>query len=192
MFKEYFLILLCGHLLGDFYFQSQNLVDNKSIKGWKKVLFNLQHAFIYFVSTAVMILPVFKIKYTIPIIVLTIIHFFIDLFKSIICNNEKLENKLDGVESWIFSIDQFIHIVAVIAISIYLNNSNIKIELLPIVKTIENCISIDFHNALLIVTIILLNGKPFNLFIKKVFNKFQPNEMISTNIDCFFIRLFTR
>lgn len=35
MFKEYFILLLLGHVLGDFYFQTKKMSDNKKKKfGW--------------------------------------------------------------------------------------------------------------------------------------------------------------
>lgn len=108
-----FFYLLFAHLLGDFVFQTYELVKLK-----KKSLFGLfLHCFIHFSLSFFIIFLFFRTNIQnlfIAIIFVSIAHFFIDLSKI------KLESKTKKRVS-LFIIDQILHIVVIFIASEYLS-----------------------------------------------------------------------
>lgn len=175
-----------SHILGDFYFQTNEMVKQKENEKFTMLLlYNFKHILIYLISIVVVLLPIFKSIYIIPILLLVSIHFIIDFVKSIIIknHNKNKNNKCKNIHNfdvWIFIIDQIIHIITIICFAVYFDN-NILLERIWLVKRLESIINISFYDVILVVSVILLNGKPFNIFIKKVFNKFQPSDDTESN-----------
>lgn len=101
------LLFLIGHLLGDFYFQTDKIAcgKNKDTKILKK------HVGIYFICMFIAFLPVLSTGVFIIILINTIFHAIIDICKNIISHWKN---------SNIFIIDQISHIlVMLISIIVY-------------------------------------------------------------------------
>ena len=77
MFREYFLLLLLGHVLGDFYLQTKGMAEKKE-KNIKWVLF---HCLGYLIAMILIGLPVISYKFVLFIILAAILHFIIDISK---------------------------------------------------------------------------------------------------------------
>jgi hypothetical protein len=77
MFKEYLLLLLLGHVLGDFYIQTANIAEKK-IKSLKWVFI---HCACYFMMMLLVGLPIISWEVVVGITVAAITHMFIDVIK---------------------------------------------------------------------------------------------------------------
>lgn len=185
MFKYYFLSLLISHILADFYLQTNKLVEQKEDeKTTKLFLCNIKHALVYLICEMIVLFPVFKSFYIIHILMLALIHFIIDSLKSVIIRyykQKKPNNDINRFDVCIFIIDQVLHMITIIGFAIYFDHTVI-LEQLPFVKRIESIIDISYYNVILVASVILLNGKSFNIFIKKVFYKYQPNDDESNSV----------
>ena len=175
MFKTYFLILLCGHLLGDFYLQSPNLANNKvTNKIGKSILYNFLHAFVVAISSSVFFLPILKREYLTILFYILCSHLLIDFGKCLLAKKVSKRNKRGEIP--LFVCDQLLHIFVMLFAANLLCIAIPKIELVSFARTIERTIQVNFYNCLLLITVVLLNGKPFNVLLKKCFFKYKPDD----------------
>ena len=96
-----FLKLLLAHFLGDFLFQPDKWVIDKEQKKWRSAKFYL-HILVHFVLSLII---VFDFAYLLPIVLICISHFLIDLGKLSWQNNKN--------QRIIFLADQVLHLVAI-------------------------------------------------------------------------------
>ena len=77
MINDFLYILLIGHFLGDFYLQSDKLAreKEKSLKAF------FVHSLIYSLTIIVLVTLVFGPKYLKFALLVSLIHFFVDLIK---------------------------------------------------------------------------------------------------------------
>lgn len=107
-------LLMIGHLLGDFYFQTNKMVEKKKESFWSTAL----HCFIYAIAMwLVLFLATGEIrKYILPTLIIGILHLVIDGIKIGV-------NKVCKAPKWqlaVFVIDQIIHILILFLASRYL------------------------------------------------------------------------
>jgi hypothetical protein len=95
-----FLKLLIAHFLGDFVFQSEKWVKNKEKKKIKSKKLYL-HICIHFLL--LLLIFGFNFNYIFGILFITITHYAIDLGKLYL---QRKKNK-----TWLFFVDQFLHII---------------------------------------------------------------------------------
>lgn len=163
-----FWVLMCSHLLGDFYFQPQKLVVGKN----NNMLLLLKHSVIYAMAVIVLILPYYNLQVILAIAVLTVSHLVVDYFKIIIIRHL---NKESFAYKNAFCIDQIIHIAIIILIAyIYaINNAivlnNIGNMLLNIYYNLQ--INLTPEMFIRLAFAFLLIGKPANIFIKEINQK---------------------
>ncbi len=79
MFREYFLLFLLGHVLGDFYLQTKGMAEMKE----KNIKWVLLHSLCYFGTMILVGLPIISYKIILAIILASILHLIIDTFKYI-------------------------------------------------------------------------------------------------------------
>jgi len=58
MFKEYFILLLLAHVIGDFYFQTGNMAKRKD----SNMMWVIIHSLFYWLSTLLILSPVMSIN----------------------------------------------------------------------------------------------------------------------------------
>lgn len=83
-----FWLLMCGHLLGDFYFQTQKLVDEK--KNSKLSL--LKHSIIYAVAISALLIPIINRRILLIILCISVSHLILDFIKLVIIKYTKETN----------------------------------------------------------------------------------------------------
>lgn len=174
MFKEYFLIIILGHILGDFYTQTQNLA-NKKDKEFKWVMI---HGLFYLITLIGIILPIWSLKLLVIVIIVSISHILVDLCKYIYCR--RLIKKLTlKVERNIFCIDQLVHIFCIIVISYCMAIYNIEINVISPVKNFFYVIEIDKIVLLTWIVAILLINKPANISIQKLLAVYKTKDGVN-------------
>lgn len=136
-------IIILGHIIGDFYFQSNKLSELK----YERIACLILHCLIYTVSVSVLMALTMKcFQVCIPVIVF-VTHFIIDKGKSVIENSKIFYHKYITV---VFMLDQIAHIAVLYAITM---------------KWTVTYSSEYFFIALGV----LVCGKPAAIFITKVF-----------------------
>lgn len=166
-----FKTMLIGHLLGDFYFQSGKLAENKI----ESHISLIKHALIYSITLLLVSCIMFTKTNYFYLSIVCLTHLIIDFFKTKI-------HKLNVISDiWLYFIDQILHITILLTYSYLLGILNIV--------TYRNWINIIVHNhismietyiscILLVLTII----QPASITIKILLHSFQPQETTLNNI----------
>lgn len=153
-------LLMIGHWLGDFYFQTDSMAENKT----KSIRETALHCFIYsVVMYSVLVMGTGQLRENISLTLLIgALHLCIDGIKCVVhkvCNLEKYQ-------LIVFSLDQVIHVVLLYAIA-YIYTITIDISWLP---GISDGIINGIYGYLVIVCVILFCGKPASVIVSKVFD----------------------
>lgn len=172
--KVSLMMLIISHLLADFFFQSNSLVEKKS----NNIKYLLIHAVIYLV---LILLPCMLYGKAFQIISICVVvgttHFIVDFLKIKTCKNFKT----DKASFWIFIVDQLIHFGVLFIASFFLTDFNIIgnffIEQYSFAEAI---IGIDFQRFLLHCAIFLIMFSPSGVFIK-LFLMSLPKEKAQTD-----------
>ncbi|MBK5202030.1 MAG: DUF3307 domain-containing protein [Spirochaetaceae bacterium] len=155
-----FFILLIGHFLGDFYFQTDGIARNKN--GCKSKL--IKHCLLYTLAMLIMILPVFSINLLICSLIISLIHFVVDLIKSNMKNREKNE-------VGIYLVDQVIHILVILGFSIFISQ-NIDLFYISSIRNLFDLFKVDDLMVLSVILSLLIINKPASITIKIVLAKY--------------------
>lgn len=164
-----FWLLICGHLIGDFYFQSQKMADGK--KQDEKIIYI--HVVLYGLAVLIMLLPILNFRlFWMVFLFVVVSHFIIDLAK----NNMTVKTAQNSfVAKNIFIYDQIVHIaILIIFASIYANNnvialSKVGVFLFAFYKQLN--MSISPSELLRLVIVFLIICKPANILIKEINSK---------------------
>ncbi len=105
MFKLCFMIYLLIHILGDYYFQSEKLAEQKC-RSLKKVLW---HNLIYLMVALLVCLPVFTLDMLISVLVLSLFHAVIDLVKYRMMRKQYESGITDQRRRTAYFLDQGFH-----------------------------------------------------------------------------------
>lgn len=152
-------LLMIGHLLGDFYFQTNKLAEKKRAS----FAYTVWHCFIYsLVMFAVLAMTTGKlVDCILPILLIGILHLLVDGVK---CGVQKCI-KSDKYELSIFIVDQIIHFGILYVISC-LHTIKYNIGWVPGIS--ENLL-INMQNVPSVICAFLLCGKPAAIIVSLVF-----------------------
>lgn len=152
-------ILMMGHLLGDFYFQTNKLAEKKKISFKSTALHCLIYSFVMF---AVLVITTGKlVEYIVPTLQIGVLHLAVDEIK------RKVQKylKSNKYELSIFMIDQIIHLVILFAIScLYTIKYNIAW-----IPGAQEKLLISMQDVPVIICAFLLCGKPAAIIVSLVF-----------------------
>ncbi len=177
MFKEYFLIYLLIHILGDYYFQSGKLAEQKS-KSIKKLIW---HLVIYLLVSVGISLPVFSREVFWSALVLAAAHAVVDIIKQLyIKHGRKTANIYRG--RIIYIIDQGSHLMCVAAVAYFMAAKGCRLQLLPIADDFFKVLNADKMQILSWTVILLANFKPANVTIKQLLSAYRPDPGITKSI----------
>lgn len=165
-------LFLISHILGDFYFKSQNLTRNNKFK----CVFI--HSIIYqCLFLLLLLITGYNFKILIAIIIIGVCHFVVESLIFLIKNNKYLK-KLFTIK-WIknngFFIRQVIHIVV-----IFICLSNLQSVVFSS-QVFLNIFAKDNYYLRFVMAFLLVD-KPSNVFFKKIFMSFKPADS-TNNID---------
>lgn len=150
-------VLIIGHLVADFFLQSNSLSEKKA----KYKRFLLLHSLIYGVIIATINFCCLSLKFAIiSTIIISISHLFVDFLKNLLERNAKKHN----IQLYTFLFDQLIHvsIIAIIYFSFKLSS-----HYTAFFKNIES--NSIFTNIVLYVLLAAIILDPTAVLIKKVF-----------------------
>jgi nitrate reductase NapE component len=151
-----FIILILAHIIGDFFLQPTYWVLNKEAKK-EKSIYLYYHLGIHFLLA---IAFVGKLDFVLFGLLLTAFHGLIDVAKL------RLQNSTNK-RTWFFA-DQILHVISILAISLWYSKTEINIE--------------SYYNYFWIIgTAIAFLGKPTSLLIKNAISIWTPKTEIENN-----------
>lgn len=164
VFREYFILLLLGHILADFYTQTAKTAKKKK----EKVSWVFFHGLLYYFTLAVVSIPVISIDILILDTVASMLHLIVDISKFLVYKRKKKENAA------MFVTDQILHIMCLAALSYIWTKNNIPINEIPIIM--DFFITTEVSELLICKWIlgILIVHKPANILIQNLIGPYKP------------------
>lgn len=164
MFREYFILLLLGHILADFYTQTAKVAEKKK----KKIKWVFFHGMLYFLTIVVVSVPVISIDILILDTAASILHLLIDIAKFLFLKSKKKEN------STVFVVDQILHLVCLFALSYIWTKNNIPIKEVTVVSEFFCTTDISERSACNWILGLLIVYKPANILIQNLIGPYKP------------------
>ena len=172
MFKEYLLILLAGHVLGDFYFQSNKMAQRKK----RNIKWVMLHCLCYLAVMIFVCIPVFSWHILIGAVCAGGFHFLIDFVKFIYVSIKYKKSEITAAaERNIYFADQLIHGIGLLGVAYWLSASNILINEWGLFKNLFDVMGIPETVLLSWIAALLLIHKPSNITIQKLLMIYKPD-----------------
>ena len=149
--------LILAHLIGDFFLQPQKWVKDKEVKKLKSVWLYVHVA----VHIALMFLIIWDLSYIPLILSIGLAHLIIDGLKLIL--QRKKTKRL------FFFIDQLLHLISILALTILLNQGEIEFNL-----------TISAAHLLLFICLAFLT-LPTSIIMKTIFSKWNISKLTKDN-----------
>ncbi len=173
MFREYFILLLLGHVLGDFYIQTGKMADKK-IKSLKWVLI---HCACYFAMMVLVSLGIITWKVLLGAVIAAAFHLLIDFIKFKYIIYTKKKGKLIPVkERNIFFIDQLLHFISLAVVAYLAVKSNVALKESWIISDFLSTVGLSRNMVLSWTLAFLIIIKPANIIISKLLMVYKPND----------------
>ena len=181
MFREYFILLLVGHILGDFYLQTKGMAEKKE----SSIKWVLLHCLCYWGTMLLIGLPVISYQMILVVTMASILHLAIDTAKysylSVITRKGK---KTQVIERNVFFVDQIVHLFSLTLITYCMVINDIGIRELDIIESFFSTIGISEGLILSWILAVLVIHKPANIAIQKLLMVYKPeNEEEDTKKD---------
>ena len=177
MIKSVFTILLCVHLLGDFYFQTQKMADKKQ----SQFFWTVCHCLIYGACSGLLFcffLPGMKLRYILAFISA---HAVIDIVKYAVCRFLRNRHQSTGlIESPcgrrnVFLTDQAVHLITILWISYWLGETEITLLYRDGLGILFDSFNMPEAIFLKWVAVLLLIHKPVNILIANILSGYKPS-----------------
>lgn len=173
MIRYVFTVLFTIHVLGDFYFQTENMAQRKK-KEFKWVLL---HSIIYAVISLVLFSIIAPGLPGVYALLFAATHGIVDILKYIVCNSKITKNKAHICsKKRIFITDQIIHIMIIDFIAYSTRNYAIESVFNNQIRNYFDIIGVSEVVVLSWLIKILLIHKPANIFISNILEKYKPVE----------------
>jgi len=174
MFKEFFILLLLAHLLGDFYMQTKSLAEKKQ----NRIRWVFLHAILYWMANLLVSLPFRSCSVIVFSSISAFSHLIIDVLKYAFFTNKKKLSATDNRK--IFFFDQFIHLFLIALIAFLFADQGKTLLPISVMIQIGNVTGLQPLTFLTWITIILALHKPSNLCISHALTPYKPGEEKST------------
>lgn len=159
MLYNYLLLLMIGHILGDFYFQTEKIAEIKD----KKYTGVLLHSVEYLLAMLIPMIPVVSWDMLLAAIYSSIIHFVIDTVKYLLLKTKKVSKN-----GKTFIIDQGLHILSIFILSYIMYCWNFNISHFSIVFDIFNVFEINKMLLARWLLCVLILHIPTNILIQNL------------------------
>jgi len=174
-----FTILITLHVIADFYFQTDKIAKDKTIR-YKGVC---RHAIQYALTFAIVLAFIgVNVKLLLCLCLAALTHFLIDSLKFTI-SKVRLFDRVNGKLGTIFLVDQLSHILSMFLIVLLFSSFNIKISLLPLWTKILELLYLDPIFIIRWILIMLLIMKPANIVFRLLFSGFKPDTEDNNGIE---------
>lgn len=163
--KAIIILFLLGHILGDFYFQTDGLAKAKQTS--QKAL--LLHCLLYAVAMVLVALPFFSRNLFLAALLLGVLHCFVDECKFLFEKKHKTGKKM-------FLADQAIHLGCVFVIAFLLTGENLMLEPAFWLQNAEVVSGFSSVSLIAWLTVLLINYKPAGITISRLIEGLNPEE----------------
>lgn len=171
MFREYFILLLLAHILGDFYFQTKSVAEKKE-ESTKWVFI---HCLCYWATIMLILIPVMSWKVGVYGTIAAVTHTVIDVMKYLYITSIKLNNKMTMFKQRnIFFADQILHLICLMTIVSFFILQGGDLYLCGSVSDFLNTIGISGVAFVSWMTALLIIHKPANIAIAKLLLIYKP------------------
>ena len=149
-------LILLGHIIGDFYLQTDEIVSKKG----NVIKYMLLHCAIYSLIISVCFNFIYNNSgQTIHIFgIIFITHLVVDAVK------QKISEKTKKYESMVFLIDQILHLLVLIIILFYINGSLKNLNIIN-----ETICGVSLNKIIVVICMMLICAKPSAIFITMIF-----------------------
>jgi hypothetical protein len=162
MINNILTLYLIGHLLGDFYLQSDSLAKSKT----KSNIALLKHSGIYLLSMIIVIMPVWN-WYLLKIsLILSLMHAVIDFLKK-----NYIKNKEENIS--VFLLDQSIHILTIFLVLLVIFFQFNVMNYTCIIQSSFEILQIDISIFFKWILALLIIYKPSSITIKKILHSYK-------------------
>lgn len=167
-------MLILGHILGDFYFQTEKMAVRKS-NSFSEVLI---HGLYYW--GAVMVAMMFVLSWQTIIFgtIAALAHFMIDMAKYLYISKQKKKMTPDE-DQLIFMTDQILHLVCMIAAAYLFAAKNGSFRVCNVATQFLSVTGLSGTSLLFWVVALLIIHKPSNIAIAKTLAVYRPCTKIS-------------
>lgn len=167
MIVKYLLALGIGHVLGDFYFQTEKLAKEKD----EKFTGVLKHSIEYLISAIVVMLPIISLDMVLAALYLSVVHFIIDAIKYGLIKKKKI--KKSGM---VFVWDQIVHALSILVLSYIMYCWNFEMANLKIIGDIQVAFGLYMLEVVKWILALLIVHVPTNILIQNVLSGYKPKE----------------
>jgi len=161
------LLWILGHILGDYYFQTSALADEKE----KSVKSLLIHCGIYLVTMVVLSIPVLSFNVFMGAVIIGLVHFLIDTGKFLL---RKFHKHTNFQEIALYLGDQALHILTILIVTTVIKLSDVSITYINILEPIIYGLELNITEIVSWIVVLLLLMQPCSITIRKVLNYFEP------------------
>lgn len=170
MIKNLLVALLIGHLLGDFYLQSDSLARNKN----QSIPRLVEHGLIYLFAMTIVILPIFGLQSLSWIFSVAIIHIAIDGIQYYFNNRQFF----DIHSNTFYLIDQSIHLLSLVVVSLVITSNQEFLSYSQAIAYLDNFYPINIEMFLYWALAVALILKPASITINKMLAQYQPTTVL--------------
>ena len=174
MIKTVFTILLCVHLLGDFYFQTQRMADRKR----EKFPWTICHSFAYAVCSLLLfflLLPGMKLRYMLAFV---LAHAFIDIVKYAACrflSGKRLLTDSAPNSRNVFLLDQAAHLLTILGIAFWMRTADCAELYRAGAGVFFDAFGLSETELLGWAAALLFIHKPANILIANILSGYKPD-----------------
>jgi len=172
MLKEYLVLFLLGHVLGDFYFQTRSMAEKKE----KSLKWVLIHGLVYMMAMTLVCLPVINTELAIVVVAASVFHLLVDLLKfRSLASLEKKGKRNPGIERRSFFVDQALHLFGLLLFSFMMVTRGPIETTWPILHELTHYIGLPDTFLRSVILAVLLIHKPCNIVIQKLLMPYKPD-----------------
>lgn len=181
MFRDYFILLLLAHIIGDFYFKTSKMEDKKH----SSIKWALLNGFFYLLITMVILIPIISKEVIILGLTVSILHSIIDIVEYSYVKKIIGKNKIKIVlDRNLFFVDQAIHILILIIISYLSVMYKVQLCVNGIFIRFFEIVGVGKFTFLCWAVALLIIYKPANIAIQKLLMAYKPeNKDIDVKTD---------
>lgn len=163
--KTIVLLFLLGHILGDFYFQTDRLAVAKRSKQPALLL----HCLLYALAMVLVTLPFFDVRSIWAALLLGAVHCLVDECKF-------FYEKRRGSGKILFLSDQAIHLGCIVIAACALAEKDMTLQPTAWFQGIEAVSGISALSVLAWITLLLVNYKPAGIIVSRLIGDMKPED----------------
>ena len=171
IFKDYMVILLLGHVIGDFYLQTDLLSRRKE----RNLSWVLIHCALYAFGMFLACIPALSITMLVAFLAASLFHMAVDTVKFALVRTFIPKRGLTpDIRRIIFICDQLVHLITIAIVALIFSMNNFSVRLLAPFEKIFTTVGVPGITVAAWTLALLLIHKPANLLIQMIIGGFKP------------------